>query len=226
MNEFSRSEALIGNSGQTKLKNSKVIIVGCGGVGGYAAEFLVRSGIGSFTFVDYDSVEITNLNRQIIGLRSALGQSKADLLQARARDINRAVNAVALNCAVTAENAEQILSADRFDYCIDAIDRVKDKIELICACEKLNIPCISALGAGNRLIADFAVKDIYATSHDPLAKAIRSKLRKKGIVAHKTVCARTLPEVSAIPVASISYAPAAMACVLAQEVLKDLLSCA
>lgn len=224
MNQFCRNEALIGTDGQFKLASCSVLIAGAGGVGGYVLEMLARCGIGRFTIADMDTIEPTNLNRQIIALHSTLGKLKADAAKDRVKDINPNAEVNVITERITKENVSAILSDRKFDYCVDAIDSVKDKIELILACKRKEIPCISAMGAGNRLNVDFKVTDIFQTQNDGLAREVRRGLRKAGIERHKTVCCLSLPQVSAVPTASISYVPAIMGCVIAQEVIKELLS--
>ena len=224
MNRFARNKALIGDSGQHTLEKSHVLIVGVGGVGGYVAEMLTRCGVGKLTVVDPDDVDITNINRQIIALDSTVGRSKVSVIAERMRDINPKVSISALETRYCKENAENIFSADLFDYCVDAIDSVKDKVDLIVECKARNIPCISALGAGNRLQAEFKAVDIFSTSGDGLAKAVRSSLRKAGVSKHLAVCATTSAVVNSVPPSSISYVPAMMGCVLAGEVVRCLLN--
>lgn len=223
MNQFSRNNALIGIDGQKKLNDSHVLIVGIGGVGGYVLEMLARCGVGEFTVVDMDSVDVTNINRQIIALHSTVDKYKTEVACERVKDINPEVKITALCQRFSVENSSEIFNNKKFDYCADAIDSVKDKIELISACNSNNVPSISAMGAGNRMDVCFAVKDVFSTSYDGLAKAVRSGLRKIGIQKHKCVCADSPTQISAAPPASIAYAPALMGCIMAQEIIKDLL---
>lgn len=223
MKQFSRNEALIGAVGQKKLFDSSVLLVGVGGVGGYALEMLVRSGIGKVTLVDMDCVDETNLNRQILALHSTIGKPKVEVAEKRVREICPQTQVTPLCRRFTAESAAEILFGKKFDYCIDAIDNVRDKTALILACRDAKIPCLSAMGAGNRLTAAFSVTDLFSTSDDGLARAMRRTLRKENIETHKCVCAQTSAEVNAVPVASISYAPALMGCLIAAEVIKDIL---
>lgn len=221
MNQFDRNIKLIGETAQNQLSAKNILIVGIGGVGGYAFEMLVRAGIGNFTIVDGDAVDITNLNRQIIALHSSLGQPKVEAAYNRAKDINPAANIKKLNMRFNENTSEIILQA--FDYVIDAIDSVKDKVLLIIRSKQKNIPIISALGAGNRINCDFAVGDIYDTRYDGLAKAVRKKLKENNIGSLKVVSSHTPPlKVEGVP-ASISYSPAIMGCMIANEVIKDIL---
>ena len=222
MNRFLRNENLIGKGGQTRLSQSNVLIVGVGGVGGYVAEMLARSGVGRFTVIDPDVVDITNINRQIIALDSTLGLAKVDVIKARIADINPSCEVTALKERYCSEISDKIFKT-RYDYCVDAIDSVKDKVDLIVACKRHNLRCISALGAGNRLECNFEVKDIFSTSGDGLARSVRSKLRKEGIDSHKCICSVDPPLHSSVPPSSISYVPAVMGCQIAREVIGDLL---
>ena len=222
MKRFQRNIGLIGESGQDKLSSSNILVVGVGGVGGYAAEMLARAGVGRITLVDRDTVDVTNINRQIIALESTVGLNKVDVMKARMLEINPRIKVTALKIRYDCDTAEMILLSE-YDYCIDAIDSVKDKVNLIAECKKRNLDCISALGAGNRLDASFEVKDIFSTSGDGLARAVRTSLRKIGIESHKCVCAATPAETNTIPPSSISYVPAMMGCIMAREVIKDLL---
>lgn len=223
MEQFARNIPLIGETGQRKLSASRVLIVGVGGVGGYALEMLTRCGVGSFVVVDMDNVDITNINRQIFALHSTLGRKKVDVAAARMRDVNPNVDVITY-AERYCKDIENKIFADSYDYCIDAIDSVRDKVDLISACKKYGVRCISALGAGNRTTSDFTVKDIFSTSGDGLARAVRSKLRKEGVENHKTVCASSSAEnIESAFTASISYVPPMMGCLLAQEVIKDLL---
>lgn len=188
-----RSTYLLGRSGVTRLYTAHVAVFGIGGVGSYAVEALARAGIGALTLVDHDTVSETNLNRQLIALRSTVGLYKTDVARERIRDINP-------DCAVTVRHAfflpETADSFDfsSFDYIIDAVDTVGAKIELAVRAHAAGTPIISCMGAGNKLDPTrFAVTDIYKTSGDPLARAMRSKLRKCGIPSLKVVCSEEPP---------------------------------
>jgi len=180
MNQNYKTELLIGNNGVSKLKNANIIIFGIGGVGGYTCEMLVRAGIGNLTIVDFDKVDITNINRQIIALNSNVGEYKVSAMQKRILDINSAINLNIVNARVCAENVKELL-ASKYDYVIDAIDSVTDKINLIVTAKELGLNIISAMGAGNRIqIPQFEVCDLYKTYNDGLAKVLRKKLKERG----------------------------------------------
>ncbi len=176
-----RTHALIGNDGLEKLKKSHVILCGCGGVGSYTLEALVRIGIGKITVIDNDKVSISNINRQIIALNSTVGCFKTDVARKRAYDINPNVDFCGINEFLTNENVEKILP-DKADFIVDAIDFVPAKVALATFAKKNNIRIIQCLGTGNRLDATkFHIKDIYSTSGCPLAKKMRIELKKAGI---------------------------------------------
>ena len=184
---FLRAEAVLGTAGMEALRGSHVAVLGLGGVGSWCAEALARSGIGTITVMDEDVVSETNINRQIIALRSTLGRPKAEVMAERIRDI-------APDCAVTAivgryaaEQRERFFSA-RYDYIADAIDLVACKLDLICAAIERGIPIISALGTGNKTDASLLrLADISKTEGDPLARVVRKELRARGIRHHTVV---------------------------------------
>ncbi len=219
--QFDRNLPLIGNDGQQKLSASHVMIVGCGGVGGYIAEFLARAGVGRLTLIDSDTVDITNLNRQIIALSSTLEMDKTEVLKKRLLDINRNMQVLALKMRYSCDSSDVLDSSP--DYVADAIDSVADKAALITECKKRGIPVISAMGAGNKCgIPAFGLTDIYSTSNDGLAKALRKKLRESG-VAELSVVTDASPSIkTADTIASISYYPPACATVIAAKIIGDL----
>lgn len=185
LHQFSRNELAIGKEGLEKLTNSCVGILGIGGVGSFAAEALARSGVGRLILVDKDIVDITNVNRQIHALLSTVGQSKVELMKKRIEDINPQCEVITLNMFYTEETYEQFFAYD-FDFVIDAADTVAYKIHLIKQCVERNIPIISCMGAANKLDpTKLQIADISKTHTDPLAKVVRTRLRKEGI--HKGV---------------------------------------
>lgn len=219
---FSRLELLVGDK-LTKLNKTKIIIFGVGGVGGYVAEMLVRSGIGTITIVDYDTVDITNKNRQIIALDSTLNKFKVDVLKNRMLDINGSCNIVVINNKLTVENIEDF-NLSEYDYVIDAIDMVKSKVALIDYCFKRNIKIISSMGVGNRLgIPEFVVDDIYNTQNDGLAKVLRHNLRKLNVTKHKVVFCKNNSISCGENIGSIAYFPAVAGCILAANVIEEIL---
>lgn len=224
MNQFYKTELLIGSAGVEKLKNSNVIIFGIGGVGGYACEMLVRAGVGNLTIVDFDNVDITNINRQILALNSNVGEPKVSAMQKRILDINPAINLKIINDKVCAENVNELLSCN-YDFVIDAIDNVTNKIDLIVAAHELKLNIISAMGAGNRTqIPQFEVCDLYKTYNDGLAKILRKKLKEKGVLKHNVVFSKNDATPCGNQIGSISYYPAMCGCVLSGYVINELLN--
>ena len=181
LHQFSRNELAIGKEGLDILKNSTVAVLGVGGVGSFSAEALARSGVGRIILVDKDDVDITNVNRQIHALLSTIGQPKVDLMEARIKDINKECEVISLKMFYTEETYEQFFNY-QLDYVIDASDTISYKIHLMKECLKRNIPIISSMGAANKIDPTrFQVSDISKTHTDPMAKVIRTRLRKEGI---------------------------------------------
>jgi tRNA threonylcarbamoyladenosine dehydratase len=185
LHQFSRNELAIGKQGLEKLKNTTVAILGVGGVGSFAVEALARSGVGRLILVDKDDIDITNVNRQLPALLSTVGQFKADLMKERIKDINPECEVISLKMFYTEETYEDFFSYG-LDYVVDASDTIVYKIHLMKECLKRNIPMISSMGAANKMDPTrFQIADISKTHTDPLAKVIRTKLRKDGI--HKGI---------------------------------------
>lgn len=181
LHQFSRNELAIGKDGLDILKNTTVAILGIGGVGSFAVEALARSGVGKLILVDKDDIDITNVNRQIHALLSTVGQQKVDAMKERIQDINPDCEVIALKMFYTEETYEDFF-AFKPDYVIDASDTIIYKIHLMKECLKRDIPIISSMGAANKMDPTrFKIADISKTHTDPLAKVIRTKLRKEGI---------------------------------------------
>lgn len=181
LHQFSRNELAIGKEGVELLKNSTVAVLGIGGVGSFATEALARSGVGRLILVDKDDIDITNINRQLHALLSTVGKPKADLMKERIKDINPDCEVISLKMFYTDETYEEFFNYG-IDYVIDASDTVIYKIHLMKECLKRNIPIISSMGAANKMDPTrFKIADISKTHTDPLAKVIRTKLRKEGI---------------------------------------------
>jgi tRNA A37 threonylcarbamoyladenosine dehydratase len=181
LHQFSRNELAMGKEGLQLLKNSTVAVLGVGGVGGFAAEALARSGVGRIVLVDKDDVDITNINRQVIALLSTVGRQKVEIMKERIADINPECEVIALKMFYTEETYEQFFSYG-LDWVIDASDTISYKIHLIKECLQRKIPIISSMGAANKTDPTrFKVADISKTHTDPIAKVIRTKLRKQGI---------------------------------------------
>ena len=187
LNQFSRTQLLIGEAAINKLQKSRVAVFGIGGVGGYVCEALVRSGVGAFDLVDDDKVCLTNLNRQIIATRKTVGKYKADVMKERMLDINPDVDVRIHRCFFLPENADDF-PFDEYEYVVDAVDTVTAKIELILRAKAHNVPIISAMGAGNKLDPGrFKIADIYQTSVCPLARVMRRELKKRHVKNLKVV---------------------------------------
>ena len=218
-----RSKILLGADCAARLADKCVLIVGVGGVGGYALETVVRCGVGNITIVDGDVFDETNLNRQLLATRANIGKSKADAGAKRAKEINPDIAVTAINARFNDGTAEEIFAAG-YDYVIDCIDSIRDKVLLIEKTHALNIPCISALGAANRLDTDFEVTDISRTHSDGLARAVRKQLRERGIEKHKVVCSVSpCLQTADGALGSVAFPPAVCGIIVGKEVIIDLL---
>lgn len=226
-NEFSRLEILIGKENIEKLKNKHIAVIGVGGVGGYVVEALVRCGIGQITIVDNDSINISNLNRQIIALHSTIGKKKVDVFKNRILDINPNCIVNSLDLFLDDNTIDKIFN-NKFDYVIDAIDSINSKLLLINYCYKNNIPIISSMGTGNKLNPlDLKICDISKTHTCPLAKKVRVELRKLGIKKLKVAFSTEQPlkntnNISNL-IGSTSFVPSCAGLIIASEVIKDIL---
>ena len=235
INEFSRTELLLGADGMEKLKRARVAVFGIGGVGGYAVEALARAGIGALDLIDNDVISLTNINRQIIALHSTVGLPKTDVMAARVKDINPECEVRTYQTFYGPDTAEQFDFA-QYDYIIDAIDTVTGKLALAVNAQKANTPIISSMGAGNKLDPTaFTVTDIYKTSFCPLARIMRKELRKRGIERLKVVYSQEealtpegvteeLPQGRRSIPGSVSFVPSAAGLILAGEVIKDIVN--
>ena len=231
INEFSRTALLLGGEKLNKLKNSTVAVFGVGGVGGYVAEGLARSGVGHIVLVDKDVVSLTNLNRQIIALQSTIGMQKTEIMKKRILDINPNAVVEIKNCFYLPETSGEFDFA-KYDYVVDAIDTVTGKIELVMNANSCNTPIISSMGTGNKLDPTaFEVSDIYKTSVCPLARVMRYELKKRGIKKLKVVYSKEKPVVpdenaecdkAGKTVGSIAFVPSVAGLIIASEVVKDL----
>ena len=191
--EFSRSELLLGKAALEKLKASKVIVFGVGGVGGYVVEALARSGVGRIDIVDNDTICESNINRQIIAKKDTIGKAKVEAMEERIHSIYPECEVRAFRCFYLPENKEQLSFSD-YDYVIDCVDTVTAKLSLISEAYRLGVPIISAMGAGNKLDPTaFRVADIYRTRVCPLAKVIRRECKKRGIPELKVVYSEEMP---------------------------------
>lgn len=227
---FIRSSYLLGAEGMERLGNSKVAIFGIGGVGSYAAEALARTGIGSLILIDYDTIDITNINRQIHATSKTVGLPKVDVMRDRLLEINPGLIVKTIQKRYTKETRLEFLDPS-FDYIIDAIDMISSKIDLVTSSLEMGIPIISSMGAGNKLDPTaFMVSDIYNTRVCPLARVMRNELRKRGVKALKVVYSPEEPidvnlgdvdRRKAIP-GSVSFVPSVAGLILAGEVIKDI----
>ena len=193
LHQFSRTELLIGEDALEKLRQSKIAIFGIGGVGSFAAEGLVRAGIGKFVLIDDDCVCLTNINRQLIATRKTVGKPKVEVMKERILEINPQADVTIFQKFYMPDTADELIFDD-YDYIVDAIDTVTGKIDLIIKAGLRNIPIISCMGAGNKLDpTKFEVADIFKTSVCPLAKVMRKELKKRGIKSLKVVYSKELP---------------------------------
>ena len=247
LDQFSRTQLLLGEESMKKLSDMRVAVFGIGGVGGYVCEALVRTGIGHFDLIDDDKVCLTNLNRQIIATRKTVGLYKADVMKERMLEINPNVEVNVYKCFFLPENADEFPFAD-YDYVIDAVDTGTAKVELVMKCKEMNVPIISSMGAGNKLDASaFKVADIYKTKMCPLAKVMRHEMKKRGVKKLKVVYSEEKPtrpiedmsiscrthcicppgaqhkctERRDIP-GSVAFVPSVAGLIIAGEVIKDL----
>jgi tRNA A37 threonylcarbamoyladenosine dehydratase len=231
--KFARTELIIGQEGLQKLKNSKVAVLGVGGVGSYTVEALARAGIGSLVLVDFDVVDATNINRQLHALHNSVGKVKVELMAERVKLINPDISVTTIQEFYTPENGDEILDSS-LDYVVDAIDTVTNKLDLIKRCVTSNIPVVASMGAGNKIDPTaFKVGDISETSVCPLAKVVRRELRKAGINQGVKVVYSTEPAIKpAVDLStplkkqapgSISFVPATAGLILASVVVRDLL---
>lgn len=224
MNEqFSRTAQLIGEENVKNLFSKHIIVFGCGGVGGFVVEALARSGIGKISLVDNDSVNISNINRQIIALHSTVGKQKVDVLKNRILDINPNCQVFTFNTFFLPENSHSF-DFSQYDYVVDAVDTVTAKIEIIKKSKDANVPIISSMGTGNKLNPlAFKVADISKTNVCPLARVMRNELKKRGISKVKCIYSEELPVIQTQTPASIAFVPSVAGLLIASEVIKDLM---
>ncbi len=221
-NQFARTEALLGVEAMERLKESRVAIFGVGGVGGYVAEALARSGVGAIDLIDRDKISITNLNRQIIALHSTVGKWKVEVMKERILDINPDCKVKVYPCFYLPENSKDF-DFTMYSYIVDAVDTVTAKLQLVMEAKKAGTPIISSMGAGNKLNpASFEIADIYQTSVCPLAKVMRRELRKRGVESLKVVYSKEEPvKINTSVPASTAFVPSVAGMIIASEVVKD-----
>ena len=228
MNAFNRTKMLLGEVGMKQINNARVAVFGVGGVGGYVVEALVRSGVGEIDLIDNDVVCETNLNRQIIALRSTIGRPKVEVMKERIMDINPECKVNVHQCFFLPENADEF-DFTQYDYVVDAVDTVAAKIELVVKAKEANVPIISSMGAGNKMNpAEFEVADIMKTSVCPLARVMRHELKKRNIPHLKVVYSKENPikpeatDESDCKAGSNAFVPSVAGLIIASEVIKDL----
>ena len=227
---FSRTQLLLGADALEKLKKSHVAVFGVGGVGGYAVEALARTGVGEITLIDNDKVSASNINRQIIALHSTVGEYKTQVAKNRLLDINPQMKVHTKEFFVLPETVDEI-DFSAFDIVVDAIDTVSGKIAIIEKAKSLNIPVISAMGAGNKLDPTaFTVTDISKTSGCPLARVMRRELKKRGIEGVKVVYSKEEPKTLSASentgektVGSVAFVPSVAGLIVASETVKELI---
>lgn len=224
-----RTERLFGKEEVEKLKRARVAVFGIGGVGGYVAEALVRSGVGAIDVFDPDDVHESNLNRQILALHSTMGQKKTEVFKARALDINPDIQVTTHEVFLLPENAAEV-DFTAFQYVVDAIDTVAGKLAIIERCSALGVPVISAMGTGNKMQPELLeVADIYETSVCPLARIMRRELRKRNVEHLKVVYSKEEPKVvnpegvRQPVIGSNAFVPATAGLLLASTVICDLI---
>lgn len=238
INQFSRTELLVGREAMNTLQNARVAVFGVGGVGGYTVEALARSGVGALELIDNDTVSLTNLNRQIIALHSTVGRAKVEVCRERILDINPECRVTIHQTFFLPETSDRF-DFSQYDYVVDAIDTVKGKLELALKAQEAGVPIISSMGAGNKLEPTaFEVCDISKTSVCPLARVMRLECRKRGIKKLKVVyskeqAVRPFADIAAevreedvvrrdIP-GSMAFVPSVAGLIIAGEVIKELL---
>lgn len=227
--QLSRTALLLGDDAVERLSQARVAVFGVGGVGGFAAEALARSGIGALDLIDGDVVSLSNLNRQIIALHSTVGKAKTEVMAQRIRDIDPDIRLTLHTCFFTPENAGDF-DFTQYDYIIDAVDMVTAKIQLAVQAQAAGVPMISSMGAGNKLDPSaFEVSDLYKTSVCPLARVMRRELKARGIRKMKVVYSKEEPRKVDGPTengrhipGSIAFVPSAAGLVLAGEVIREL----
>ena len=231
--QWIRTELLLGEEAVERLKNSRVAVFGVGGVGGYVAEALARTGVGTFDLIDKDTVSVSNINRQIIATHSTVGRVKVEVMKERILEINPEAEVHIHKCFFLPENASEF-DFSKYSYVVDAVDTVTAKIELVMQAQKAGVPIISSMGAGNKLDpSKFEVTDIYKTSVCPLARVMRRELKKRDVKHLKVVYSTEkalepkfdLSEKEgrrAVP-GSVAFVPSAAGLIAAGEVINDLI---
>ena len=231
--KFSRTEMLIGKEGMEKLKNAKVAVFGLGGVGSFVCEGLARSGVGGFVLVDFDKVDESNINRQIIATTKTIGRNKVDVMKERILDINPDANVEIHNEFYLADSTSDIITED-LSYVVDCVDTIMAKIAIICKSKEIDVPVMSCMGTGNKLDpTKFEIDDIYKTSYCPLARIMKKDLKKRNIKKLKVFYSKEHPintndceinqnENKHKVKGSVSFMPPVAGLMIAGEVVKDI----
>lgn len=224
---YDRTKMLLGEQQLNALKEKRVLVFGVGGVGGFVIEALGRVGIGNLTIVDYDTIDVTNINRQIIALHSTVGRLKTEVMKERLQDMNPEIEVEAISKKLTKETIGEF-RIESYDYIVDAIDDVQGKLLLITRAKSGGIPIISSMGTGNKFDpSQFKIVDIKKTHTCPLAKVIRKEVSKRGIKNLKVLFSPEIPhreepaELGNQAPASISFVPATAGLMIASEVVRD-----
>ena len=238
MEQFVRTEMLLGAETLNKLKNAHIAVFGVGGVGGYVVEALARSGVGQFDLIDNDTVALSNINRQIIATHSSVGKYKVDVMKERILDINPDAKVAVHKCFFLPDNSSDF-DFKKYTYIVDAIDTVTAKLELIVRANEAEVPIISSMGTGNKLDPTrLEVSDIYSTQVCPLARVMRTELKKRGIEKLKVVYSKEQPikkekkekeqitsenmgRIKDVP-GSVAFVPSVAGLIIAGEVIKDI----
>ena len=222
--QFDRTEKLIGKEESDSLRDKTVAVFGLGGVGGFVAEALARAGVGKLVVVDHDTVNITNINRQVIALHSTVGMKKTEAFSLRLKDINPDIEIVAYDCFFLPENSSMI-DFEGFDYVADCVDTVTAKLEIIGKAKSCGVKVISSMGTGNKLHPEmFEITDISKTSVCPLAKVMRKECRDRGFKDVKVLFSREEPvRTGERTPASISFVPSVAGLMIAGEIVRDLI---
>ncbi len=232
---YARTALLLGSDNVDKLRHAHVLVVGLGGVGGYAAEQLCRAGIGQLTIVDSDEVSESNLNRQIIALQSTVGRKKVELFKERFADINPACRVTVVDEFLRDDRMVELLQSTTFDYVVDAIDTLSPKVFLLYHAHRLGLPIVSSMGSAGKLDpARIEITDIAKSHDDPLARMVRKQLHRLGVHTGIRVVFSAEPlqencsfeeygQNKRTTLGSISYLPAAFGCCVSSVVIRDLL---
>lgn len=230
-----RTELLLGANKMERLRKAHILIVGTGGVGAYAAEMLARAGVGKLTLLDADKVQLSNLNRQVIALHSTLGEDKVRVLERRLKDVNPDLNVTALAEFLEEGSVKTLLTENKFDFVVDAIDTIAPKCALIMEAMRLKVPIVSSMGAGAKTdVTQIRFADLWSTYHCGLSKAVRSRLKKEKMQRPLPVvfCTQQADMNAVVKVegernkktttGTVSYMPAVFGCYLAQYVISNL----